>query len=89
MGLPANERLNYKFWPIPFKDTKDSISCGEHPACILGNWIIINEKNLCFEALSQMNLLAKKEDKIKYENTISFLDDVRKNVERTPHITIA
>lgn len=79
--LPANERLNYDYGPIPLK--QEAIAKGLNaslPACILGRWIKLNGKNPCVVALEEMERKAQSQHKHKYFNTLKFIADNHRQI---------
>lgn len=83
VGLPANERLNYAYWSIPYKMESAEKLEKQLPACILGRWITINGRNLCADSLSEM--LSKETAQrhiLKYENALKFISE---NVREPSH----
>jgi len=75
LGLPAEERLNYTFYDLPWKrkppGAPDMIT-----ACILDNWARLNGRNPCVEALSKIGLTISRDAiRSKYERTIRFLEE--------------
>jgi hypothetical protein len=81
VGLPANERLSYAYWHIPFKDGRGHGLTNELPACILGGWVTINGENLCAKAIAEMKERITDQGHLKkYSNTLEFIQ----NNHRTP-----
>jgi hypothetical protein len=75
MGLPPDERLNYRYWPIPRK-TGDSPR-GGLPALLLGGASRELERNLCYTTLCQMrDLVTTDHIRRKYDHTIHFLEEM-------------
>lgn len=73
VGLPANERLNYAYWNIPYKKVDNTLP-ESLPAYIIGDSVEINGKNPCLDKLLEMKGRLKDSRFIKkYENTISFI----------------
>jgi len=74
LGLPPEERLNYVLYDVPWK-RRPIAAPNEVATCILGNWIQINGRNLCLNALDGMASSNNQNDvKEKYERTISFIN---------------
>jgi hypothetical protein len=71
LGLPANERLNYVYWDIPYKRIDDSLET-KLPALILGG---SSQRNTCLDKLRKMKERLKGSTHIiKYENSIRFIE---------------
>jgi hypothetical protein len=74
LGLPPEERLNYALWDIPWK-RRPTTAVDKVAACILGNWIQMNARNPCLDALHKMaSRDHRNKVQQKYERTISFID---------------
>lgn len=84
IGVPADQRLDYAYWNIPYKKYKKSLygTLQEYlPAYIIGDSVRINGRNLCLEKLLQMKGILKDSKLIrKYENTISFIEANKREV---------
>lgn len=77
LGIPAGQRLNYAYGKIPFKKEKGRALAGELPACILGQWITLNGRNPCVDALAEMRDRAQNASHVgKYAKALDF---IRKN----------
>ena len=75
VGLPANERLNYAYWSVPFKSKKLPYELRRLPAFIIGAGPSESGQRLCREALHRMKTAAKEEEICrKYTNTLEFLE---------------
>ena len=73
LELPAESRLNYAYSDIPFNKRSNSLK-QNLPACILGNWVSINNQNPIIEKLGQMKeRIYDEEIRAKYERTIDFI----------------
>ena len=74
--LPANERINYASWLVPFKATKQSSEIEKRmPAFIICGPSPLGQK--CRDALVRMQVSAETEEvRRKYTNTLEFLDKV-------------
>lgn len=55
LGVPAENRLNYAYVDVPWK-RQPIRAPARLPACILGNWVQINGRNLCLDSLKAMAL---------------------------------
>jgi len=82
INLPANKRLNYAYWDIPYKKAAYCASARKDarilqkslPAYIIGGNLSLNGRNLCLDKLCEMKGKLKDERLIrKYENTINFI----------------
>lgn len=73
VGIPADERLDYAYWNIPYKKADDSLP-RSLPAYIIGGSVQINGRNPCLDKLVEMKGKLV-DDRIirKYDNTISFI----------------
>lgn len=73
-GLPPEERLNYRLWPIPLRKAGDSAGL-ELPALLLGGPARSLAQNPCYAALQEMRNHAQ-HDRIraKYDRTLHFLE---------------
>ena len=85
VGLPANERLNYAYWSVPFKSKKppyEIIRC-RLPTFIIGAGPSASGQRPCREALLRMQAAANTDEiRRKYANTLEFLEkNVRTFVE--------
>lgn len=82
IGLPATERLNYAYYKIPFKKNFCSIT-NKLPACILGQWIQLNQRNPCVSILLDMvKLIDKDPVRVKYQNTIEFIKKSERRLKK-------
>jgi len=73
LGLPLEERLNYRFWSIPQK-TRDSAG-QELPALLLGGPAYNLGQNDCYAALQEMRNHAHNDRvRAKYDRTLHFLE---------------
>ncbi len=83
IGLPADERLNYAYWKIPYKKMQRDIP-EKLPAYIIGGSVEINGKNVCLEKLKEMRT-RQSDDRIiqKYDNTIDFILRNKRTVVKT------
>lgn len=82
IGLPADQRLDYKYWKIPYKKADKGVP-ELLPACILGVSITINGKrrNTHLDKLRDMKERLKgNRNEVKYENTIQFIEASRREV---------
>lgn len=78
IGLPAEQRLNYAYWKIPYKKPHENLP-EKLPACILGSSVKINDRNPCTAKLNEMKGRTKRsKDVVKYENTIQFIEANRR-----------
>jgi hypothetical protein len=74
IGLPAKERLNYRFHNIPWKNATPS-SRAELPAYLIGEHRKLNNRNPCLESLKQMRNRSGEARVVgKYDRTISFIE---------------
>lgn len=82
VGLPANERLNYASWQVPFKSKEPPCEIVRHslPCFIIGGRAPGSLQKICRAALLRMQAAAKT-DKVrrKYANTLEFLDQNVRN----------
>lgn len=78
LGLPASGRLNYTFADVPWK--RPPRGAPAHlPACILGNWITVNDRNPCLDALQAMaSHIAAVPVREKYLRAIAFIEANRR-----------
>lgn len=79
IGLPANGRLNYAYWNIPYKKKVQKIADvnlrKSLPAYIIGGHAEINGRNPCLDKLLEMKGRLTDSGLIKkYENTINFIE---------------
>ena len=75
VGLPASDRVNYRYWPIPRK-TGESPD-GGLPALVLGGPSRELDRNLCYSTLREMRTLVSAEHiRAKYDRTIRFLEEM-------------
>ena len=78
LHLPPEERFNYVLYDVPWKRRRKRrpvAAPNEVAACILGNWILMNGRNPCLDALHGMASSNSRNDvKHKYERTISFIN---------------
>lgn len=83
IGLPAEQRLNYAYWNIPFKK-RDYGLTHRLPAYIIGDSVKINGKNVCLEKLKVMKN-SQSDDRIikKYDNTIDFITKNERTIAKT------
>ncbi len=74
IGLPANKRLTYAYWKIPYKKTNVLLQ-KTLPAYIIGDHAKTNGRNLCLEKLQEMKgKLTDSRLVRKYEKTIRFIE---------------
>ena len=82
INCPANKRLNYAYWDIPYKKAAYCASARKDArilqksllAYIIGGNLSLNGRNLCLDKLCEMKGKLKDDRLIrKYENTISFI----------------
>lgn len=79
LGIPASERTNYAYAKIPFKKGTGAGMVPDLPACILGQWITLNGRNPCMDALGEMKQTAAGQANLsKYDNTIEFISKNRR-----------
>lgn len=72
VGLPADRRLDYVYWNIPYRRPDEGLP-KTLPACILGGSIL--GYNTCLDELHKMKTRFEGTAHItKYENTISFIE---------------
>lgn len=83
LNLPASKRLNYAYWKIPFKRESRIDQAVELPACIFGQWITLNGKNPCMEALGEMKDKASESTAGKYARAMEFIEKNRRTPVRT------
>jgi hypothetical protein len=77
IGLPADQRLDYAYWNIPYINP-DKTLVERLPACILGGSV---GNNACLDELYKMKTRIGNSYQItKYENTISFIEANKKQV---------
>ena len=75
VGLPPDERLNYRYWPIPRKT--GSSPDGGLPALLLGGATHEPNRNLCYTTLREMRELVSPElIRAKYDHTIHFIEEM-------------
>lgn len=75
IGLPADQRLDYRYWTIPRKKPDEALE-KTLPACVIGGSIL--GYNHCLDELRKMKIRFEGTDYItKYENTISFIEAMR------------
>lgn len=81
--LPADQRINYAYWNIPFKK-RDYDLTSRLPAYIVGDSVKINGKNVCLEKLKEMKN-SQSDDRIikKYDNTIDFITKNKRTIAKT------
>jgi hypothetical protein len=79
LGIPASQRLNYAYWNVPLKTGK-KILTSKLPACILGQWLEINGRNLCLEKLYSLKRSVKPQYLRKYENAIKFIEKCQRRL---------
>ena len=83
VGLPANERLNYGLWSVPFKSKeppREILTC-RLPTFIIGAGPSETGQKPCRDALLRMQAGAKTDEvRRKYANTLAFLDENVRNV---------
>jgi len=75
IDLPADKRLNYAYWDIPFKSTEKKQTT-YLPAYVIGEHTRINGRNLCLDKLEEIKRsLQSNNSKFanKYENTLHFI----------------
>jgi len=72
IGLPADQRLDYRYWTIPYRRPDEALP-KTLPACVIGGSIL--GYNDCLDELRKMKIRFKGTDYIpKYENTIRFIE---------------
>ncbi len=85
LKLPARSRVNYSYADIPYNKRKEKLK-PNLPACILGRWVIINNRNRCVDSLERMRAeLVKKYGNNKriaekYDNTLEFIRSNRREI---------
>ncbi len=80
VGLPANHRLNYAYWDVPYKRI-DETHPQTLPAYIMGGSAEVNGRNACLDKLREMRARLKSSDyAAKYENAISFIEANRREI---------
>jgi hypothetical protein len=80
VGLPADRRLNYAYWKIPYKEFHEDLP-ESLPACILGGSHTINGRNACVEKLRKMKERSKhSKHTVKYENAIQFIEANKREI---------
>jgi hypothetical protein len=73
LGLPAEHRLNYSYEDIPYNKQTRNLK-QNLPACIIGNWVSVNDQNPIIAKLKQMQERITDDNiKLKYDRTISFI----------------
>lgn len=84
IGLPADERLHYAYWDIPYKRKNHSLT-PNLPAYIIGNEGEINGRNVCLEKLEEMKS-RQSDGRIiqKYVNSIEFITKNERKVVLKP-----
>lgn len=82
LGVPAGNRLNYAYAKLPFKKDRGVGLVAELPACLLGQWITLNGRNPCLDALGEMKMKAAGSQAEKYANTIAFIEANRRTAVR-------
>jgi hypothetical protein len=76
IGLPADQRLDYAYWDIPYTRPDEKFP-KRLPVCILGGSI---GDNACLDELRKMKTrLAGSDHVTKYENTIRFIEANRRH----------
>lgn len=76
LGLPAKERLNYAFWPVPFKSKEPPYEAVRQklPAFIIGAGPSESGQKPCRDALLRMHAATKTDEvRRKYAHTLEFL----------------
>lgn len=74
VGLPPEERLNYRYWPVPLKTATSPATL---PALVLGGPTEAQQANDCYKALSQMRARVHEEHiRRKYDRALEFLEKV-------------
>jgi hypothetical protein len=74
LGLPPDERLNYRLWPVPLRKAGDSAG-PELPALLLGGPASSLHQNDCYAALQEMRNHAQNDHvRAKYDRTLHFLE---------------
>jgi hypothetical protein len=77
LGSPAERHLNYAYTDVPFhKEQKKRISKlrDNLPACILGNWVSVNDQNPIVGRLNRLKERIFDENiRSKYDRTIEFI----------------
>lgn len=82
IGLPADRRLNYAYWNIPYKRIDETLS-KTLPAYILGDSAEVSGKNACLDKLREMRSRLKGGNHTaKYENAISFIEANRRGLAK-------
>lgn len=80
IGFPADQRLNYAYWNIPYKRMDKTLPTSL-PAYILGGSEEISGRNQCLDKLCEMRARLKGSDHIaKYENAISFIEANKRKI---------
>jgi hypothetical protein len=73
IDLFTDKRLNYAYADIPYNKRGNKLA-GRLPACILGNWVEINNQNPSLKRLYQMRSEINDERIVaKYDNAIEFI----------------
>ena len=73
LGLSAKRRLNYAYADIPYNKWSSNLD-QNLPACILGNWVLVNNQNPIIERLSKMKERIDDENiRSKYDRAIKFI----------------
>ncbi len=83
IGLPADKRLDYAYWEIPYKIYSNSLP-RSLPAYIIGGSVETNGKNVCLKKLKEMKS-RQTDDRLlkKYDNTIRFILSNRRKIVQT------
>jgi len=72
IGLPADQRLDYRYWTIPYRRPDEALPT-TLPALVIGGSIL--GYNHCLDELRKMKIRFEDTDYItKYENTIRFIE---------------
>lgn len=80
-GLYENgENLNFARWRIPYKEHHAPHLEPELLACILDQWIEIDGRNMCVDALERMKRTAGPQHATKYQNALDFFTAKRRTV---------
>ena len=73
LGLPAKRRPNYAYAEIPYNKRASNLD-QNLPACIIGNWVSVNNQNPVIEKLNQMKeRIDDKNIRSKYDRAIDFI----------------
>jgi hypothetical protein len=82
IGLPADQRLDYAYWNIPYKRMDETLP-RSLPAYILGGSAEGSSRNVILDKLREMRARLKCSDHIaKYENAISFIEANGRKIEK-------